>query len=142
MSTNYENNFQLFQRLKKSQPEAYKKIVPLHGDVNTDGLGLNKSDLQKLIDDASVVFHFAATLKLEAKLKDAIEQNTAGTQRVIDVAKQIKNLKVFIHLSTAFCSADIEEFEEKVSTYFKYIFFLQLKGSLLVIMLLRQSSKF
>lgn len=104
----------MFQRLKNSQPDAIKKIVALHGDVSTDGLGLSKEHLDLLINNATVVFHFAATLRLEAKLKDAVEQNTAGTLRVLEVAKQIKNLDVFIHLSTAFCSADIEEFEERV----------------------------
>lgn len=104
----------MFDRLRKSQPDAMKKVIPLHGDVSTDGLGLSEEHLKRLADNVSVVFHFAATLKLEAKLKDAIEQNTSGTARVIAVARKIKNLRAFIHLSTAFCSADIDVFEEKV----------------------------
>lgn len=108
----------MFQRLRKSQPDAIKKIIPLHGDVSTDGLGLSKEDVQKLANEVTVVFHFAATLRLEAKLKDAINQNTAGTLRVIEISRQIKNLQAFIHLSTAFCSADIDVFEEKVCCHF------------------------
>lgn len=104
----------MFERLRNSQPTAIKKIVPLCGDVVTDDLGLSAADLDLLAERVTVVFHFAATLKLEAKLKDAIEQNTAGTARVLDVAKRIKNLKAFVHLSTAFCSADIDVFEERV----------------------------
>lgn len=41
-----------------------------------------------------MVIHSAATLKLEAKLKDAVEMNVVGTYRVLELAKQIKNLKV------------------------------------------------
>lgn len=104
----------MFDRLRKSQPDAMKKVIALNGDIVTDGLGLTPEHLKPLIDNVTVVFHFAATLKLEAKLKDAIDQNTAGTARVLDVAKKIKNLKAFIHLSTAFCSADIDVFEERV----------------------------
>ncbi|KAJ8969158.1 hypothetical protein NQ314_001899 [Rhamnusium bicolor] len=104
----------MFERLRKSQPDAIKKIIPLAGDVNTDGLGLKANDVDLLINNANIVFHMAATLKLEAKLNDAIEQNTTGTARVIDVCKKIKNLKAFIHFSTAFCSADLDVFEEKV----------------------------
>lgn len=104
----------MFERLRKSQPDAVKKIVPLCGDVNTEGLGLTTTDVDLLINNVNVVFHMAATLKLEAKLKDALEQNTAGTSRVIDVCKKIKNLEAFLHFSTAFCSADIDVFEEKV----------------------------
>lgn len=104
----------MFERLRNSQPDAIKKVVPLNGDIVTDGLGLTPEQVKLLADNVTVVFHFAATLKLEAKLKDAIDQNTAGTARVLDVAKKIKNLKAFVHLSTAFCSADIDVFEEKV----------------------------
>lgn len=53
-------------------------------------------------------------MKLDAELKDAININTGGTLRTLEIAKKFKNLKAFIHLSTAFCSSDIEVFEEKV----------------------------
>ncbi|KAJ8971090.1 hypothetical protein NQ317_006503 [Molorchus minor] len=104
----------LFERLRNSQPEAIEKIVPVIGDLYTDNLGLKSSDLELLQDNVSIVFHIAATLKLDAKLKDAVEQNTSGTARVLDISKKMKNLKAFIHYSTAFCSADIEVFEERV----------------------------
>lgn len=48
----------------------------------------------------------AATLKLEANLKDAIQFNTTGTKRVLDIARKIKNLEILLHLSTAFCCCD------------------------------------
>lgn len=113
--------FQCFGRLRESQPDAKKKIVPLHGDLNTDGLGLKTNDIDLLINDVSVVFHLGATLKLEANLKDAIELNTGGTARVVDVSRKIKNLKAFVHFSTAFCSADLDVFEERVSSQFVFI---------------------
>lgn len=109
-------SFQMFERLRESQPDAIKKIKALTGDVNTDGLGLKMSDTELLINEVNIVFHMAATLKLEAKLKDAVEQNTSGTARVIDVCRRIKKLEAFLHFSTAFCSADIHTFEERVST--------------------------
>ncbi|CAH1170050.1 unnamed protein product [Phaedon cochleariae] len=104
----------MFERLRQSQPDAMKKIVPVSGDVNTDCLGLKSSDLELLVEEVSVVFHMAATLKLDAKLRDAVDQNTAGTARVIDVSKKMKHLAAFAHYSTAFCSADVAEFEERV----------------------------
>lgn len=110
----------MFSRLRESQPKAIDKIIPLEGDLNTDGLGLSKEHLNLLIENSNIVFHCGATLKLEATLKDAVEQNTAGTARVIDIAKKIKQLDVFVHFSTAYCSADIEVFEEKVSTFLYY----------------------
>lgn len=78
------------------------------------------------------MFHLAATLRLEAQLKDSIEMNTMGTQRVLALARDMKKLDVFIHLSTAFCSADIDVFEEKVYhitlvTNIDYIFSIALQ---------------
>jgi hypothetical protein len=40
------------------------------------------------------VFHCAATLRLEAKLKDATEMNTAGTWRILQLARGMIQLKV------------------------------------------------
>lgn len=104
----------MFHRIRDNNPSVYKKIIPVHGDVCSDDLGLSADETKLLIDNVSIVFHCAATLKLEAQLKDAIEMNTAGTDRVIELAKKIKKLKAFIHMSTAFCSVDIDVFEEKV----------------------------
>lgn len=84
----------------------FKKLVPIQGDITFDGLGISHDDIDKLINEAEIVFHCAATLKLEANLKDAIEMNTVGTKRVLDLCKQMKKLQVLLHLSTAFCYCD------------------------------------
>ncbi|CAH2011783.1 unnamed protein product [Acanthoscelides obtectus] len=104
----------MFERLRAAQPDAIKKVIALCGDVDSENLGLKTNDVELLAANVNIVFHMAATLKLEANLKDAIEQNTAGTARVIDICKQIRKLDVFVHFSTAFCSADVEVFEERV----------------------------
>nr|CAI5864319.1 unnamed protein product [Callosobruchus analis] len=104
----------MFERLRTAQPDAIKKVIALCGDVDSENLGLKTNDVELLAANVNIVFHMAATLKLEANLKDAIEQNTAGTARVIDICKQIRKLDVFVHFSTAFCSADVEVFEERV----------------------------
>lgn len=105
---------QCFSRLREGSPHLKSKIIPIHGDLVTENLGISDAEMKLLVQNVSVVFHCGATLKLEATLKDAIEQNTAGTQRVVDVVKQFSKLDVFIHMSTAFCSADLEVFEERV----------------------------
>ena len=77
-------------------------------------LGLSGDNLKHVCDNTNIVFHMAATLKLEGNLKDAIDMNLAGTRRALDVAKKIKNLEAFVHLSTAFCNCDQEVMYEKV----------------------------
>lgn len=97
---------QVFKRIREEKPEVYKKLVPIPGDVTSDKLGISPEHEQLLIDTAEIVFHCAATLKLEARLKDAIEMNTIGTKRILDLCLQMKRLKALLHLSTAFCYCD------------------------------------
>ncbi|XP_055704509.1 putative fatty acyl-CoA reductase CG5065 isoform X2 [Phlebotomus papatasi] len=104
----------MFQRIREEKPEVLKKLVPVQGDVTFDGLGLSGETLDRVLKSTSIVFHMAATLRLEAKLKDAIDMNTTGTRRVLDVCRKMPNLKVLIHLSTAFCYCDKEVLHEKV----------------------------
>ncbi|XP_063982150.1 putative fatty acyl-CoA reductase CG5065 isoform X1 [Diachasmimorpha longicaudata] len=104
----------LFERLRKVQPDAVNKLIPLPGDVTLPNLGLTEAQRDVLADRVQIVFHSAATLKLEAKLKDAIEMNTIGTDSMLQLARRMKHLQVFVHLSTAFCHVDQEELHERV----------------------------
>lgn len=107
-------NLKAFERLRKKQPDALKKIVPAEGDLISDNLGLNPLMLNQFQNEVNIVFHCAATLKLEANLRDAIDMNTTGTWRLIKICREMKNLECLIHLSTAFCYADYEVLDEKV----------------------------
>nr|UEV87808.1 fatty acyl reductase 2 [Maruca vitrata] len=104
----------LFARIREEKPHVMKKLVPVSGDILYDDLGIEAGLLGQICDEVSVVYHFAASLRLEAPLKEGLEMNTKGTLRVLDVAKRIKNLQAFIHLSTAFCYPDYERMAERV----------------------------
>lgn len=103
----------LFNRVRKEKPDALQKVLPIQGDIVLEELGLTPENKARLQEEVSVVFHFAATLRLEAKLKDAVEMNTTGTWRVLQLARGMTQLKAFVHLSTAFCHCDLEELEER-----------------------------
>lgn len=92
----------------------FKKIVPVFGDITAERLGLSDEHFQKVTQSANIVFHMAASLKLEATLKPNIEMNLTGTKHVIDVCKEMSKLLCLIHLSTAFCNCDQEELNEEV----------------------------
>ncbi|XP_013139988.1 PREDICTED: fatty acyl-CoA reductase 1-like [Papilio polytes] len=104
----------LFDRIRKERPAIFKKVKPLQGDVLFDNFGLSDTDIDNLSKQISVLFHFAATLKLEAPLKDNVDMNTCGTLRTVNIAKRLKNLLAFIHLSTAFCYPDYKILDEKM----------------------------
>lgn len=113
-------HFQVFSRLRECQPSAIDKLSGIEGDVLSEGLGINKQSVKMLQDEVEIVFHCAATLKLEAKLKDAIDMNTSGTWRILQLCKDMSKLKVLVHLSTAFCYADKEVLDEQVRCQHKH----------------------
>ncbi|KAJ0183923.1 hypothetical protein K1T71_000346 [Dendrolimus kikuchii] len=104
----------LFDRLRNERPSALKKIKPIQGDVLFEDFGLSVLEIENLSKEVSIVFHFAATLKLEAPLKDNVNMNTSGTVRALNVARRLKKLAIFVHLSTAFCYPDYEILEERL----------------------------
>jgi alcohol-forming fatty acyl-CoA reductase len=115
MSSLYNQiSLKVFQRISDEKPELFKKIVPVFGDITSKRLGLNDEQYQQVIASVQIVFHMAASLKLEATLKPNVEMNLTGTKHVIDVCKQMSKLMVAIHLSTAFCNCDQDILYEEV----------------------------
>lgn len=104
----------LFEKLMETKPKVIEKLVPVYGDISSVNLGLSAEDLEKVLVETNVVFHMAATVNFEAPLKTAVEMNLRGTQYVINMAKQMLQLHVMVHLSTAFCCCDQEVLREQV----------------------------
>ncbi|XP_049861196.1 putative fatty acyl-CoA reductase CG5065 isoform X1 [Schistocerca gregaria] len=104
----------LFDRLRRTDPSALERLQAVEGDVLRADLGLQPPDRARLLAEVSVVFHCAATLRLEAGLKAAIEHNTAGTLRLLHLCRRMRHLQVIVHLSTAFCHCEQEVLEEKI----------------------------
>lgn len=86
-----------------------QKIIPVFGDITQVDCGLNQEHLKRVLDESELVFHMAASLKLEATLKPNIQMNLLGTKHVIEICKRMKNLVLLTHLSTAFCTSDETE---------------------------------
>ncbi|XP_075545891.1 fatty acyl-CoA reductase 1-like [Dermacentor variabilis] len=105
---------QMFERLKKEQPGALEKVTALAGDLAQSDLGLSASDRATLVDNVSVVFHSGATIKFEEPLRDAFELNILGTRRVLDLCKQMRNICVLVHVSTAYCNCDKSDVHEVI----------------------------
>jgi len=64
------------------------------GDITKENVGLSFEDKQMIIDEVSVVFHMAASVRMDLDMKAAIEQNTLSTQRILTLCKEITNLLV------------------------------------------------
>ena len=103
----------LFETLKNSNPKAFDKMVPINGDVMKIGLGLSESDIERM-ENVSIIFHVAASVRFDDPLKYATILNTRGTREVVYFAESLKNLSVMMHVSTTYCNPDHHIIEERI----------------------------
>lgn len=66
----------------------------MSGNIEQPLFGLSEEDKQKFAEEVNIIFHGAATVRFDEKLKTAIGINVLGTRELIKLAKTVKNLKV------------------------------------------------
>lgn len=91
-----------------------KKITIVVGEIAEPNLGLNEENLRYVIERTEIIFHLAASVKLEAPLRPNVLANLTATKQVIEIAKEMKNLILLMHTSTAFCNMDQKIVDEVV----------------------------
>lgn len=104
----------IFNRIRSECPDVLSKLRVFPGDMTSLKMGLSASDEQVLLDQVSIVFHLAATVKFDEELKVATQQNTLGTVKVLDLCSRMENLKSVVHVSTAYTNPSLKVVEEKV----------------------------
>lgn len=85
---------QLFLKLRNEQPKFRHQIVALAGDCSQPNLGMSAQDRATIIREVSIVFHVAATVRFDEKLKLAVPINVRSTRDMLNLCKEITNLKV------------------------------------------------
>ncbi|KAF8374037.1 hypothetical protein PRIPAC_80466 [Pristionchus pacificus] len=105
----------LFNRVRAERPWALDKVVPVEGDITVDDMGLSETDLKAVLEETSVVLHCAATVRFNDTLRNAIELNVKGVDRMIKLCKRMPKLDCFLHCSTCYVNVDKEgDIEEKL----------------------------
>ncbi|XP_064215670.1 fatty acyl-CoA reductase 1 [Tribolium castaneum] len=104
----------VFNRIREKNPDAFDKVKAVAGDVSAPNLGLSDGDKEKLVEHCNIVFHSAATVKFNEDLKNAAPLNTLGTKQVLELCREMKNLKSFVHVSTAYSNSDKYTVDETV----------------------------
>lgn len=84
----------LFDKIREKNPEMFSKVIAIGGDMKSYELGISDSDQQVLFKNISIIFHCAATVRFNEKIREAIEINVKGTQKLMDLSRQMDNLKV------------------------------------------------
>lgn len=109
----------VFSRLRELHgPEflgfAKRRVVALEGDLTQDHLGLGSKDYLRLTSEVQVIINSAATVIFDEQLDNAIELNSLGPQRLLEMAWACRQRPLFVHVSTAYVSGQLRKaFAEK-----------------------------
>ena len=112
---------EIFDPLLQDNPnllqELRAKIIPVAGDLIIDKLGLSPEDRAMVTAETNIVINVAASVNFDDPLLDALQINYFGSQRMLDLAKECKNILTFCHVSTAYVNSNMPNnsvIEEKV----------------------------
>lgn len=106
---------QLFDHLREKRGNAiFKKIVPVLGDISKPDLALTNADRTQIAEETEIIYHSAATVRFDEAFKTAVFINVRGTNLMLVLAKECKNLIVFCHISTAYCHEDQKVLDEEM----------------------------
>lgn len=105
-------NAKLFTNLRIKSPEAFDRVVPVAGDISKPGIGISKEDEKILVENVSIVFHLAATVRFDAPLRDALQYNVVAVRDIINLCHKMKKLKALVHVSTAYSNCPIKNIDE------------------------------
>lgn len=118
METRCEEIFDdiVFERVKQCSPKFRHKIVAVCGDCVLPGLGIAAAERRMLAQEVNIVFHVAATVRFDEKLKLALGINVAGTREIMLLAREMPELKALVHVSTAYtnCNRPAANIEEQI----------------------------
>ncbi|XP_024868018.1 fatty acyl-CoA reductase wat-like isoform X3 [Temnothorax curvispinosus] len=65
----------------------------------------------------SIIFHLAANVRFQEKIKSQIQTNICATDTILRIAKLMPYLKSFIYVSTIYANFCVKHIEEHVYTY-------------------------
>ncbi|XP_011688428.1 PREDICTED: fatty acyl-CoA reductase 1-like [Wasmannia auropunctata] len=102
----------IYDKLKKEQPNFNTKVMMVEADLSKLDLGLSQESRKYLLD-TNVIFHAAATVRFNETMRIAVNINVRGTKQLLLFAKELPNLKSFVHISSAFAYCVHNCIEEK-----------------------------
>ena len=87
--------------VRTDDPNALKnKLVALEGDMMKPGLGLSPTDTKVIIENVTVIFNLAATIRFDEDLRTAFQMNVKGPRQLLNICHQMKHLNVGQQINT------------------------------------------
>ncbi|KAJ9174397.1 hypothetical protein P3X46_013044 [Hevea brasiliensis] len=104
---------ELFKCLKQIHGKSYEafmmsKLVPLSGNLCEYNLGMDSDTATEIARHVHVIVNSAANTTLDERYDVALNVNTQGPAWLLEFAKKCKNLKLFLHVSSAYVNGERE----------------------------------
>ncbi|KAL0809153.1 hypothetical protein ABMA28_011388 [Loxostege sticticalis] len=104
---------QVFDVIREKCPAQLDKLRVVSGDITKPGLGISADSLVEL-EEVSVVFNCAATVRFMEALRPAAEQNVLSVVRLLELCDQLPGIQAFVQVSTGYCNAERASIAERV----------------------------
>lgn len=104
----------IFNKVRSVCNSALDKLYVISGDICQADMGLSELDKDTLVRHVNIVFHVAASVRFDEGMKQAAHENALGTRTVMELCREMKDLKSVVHVSTAYSNPTAEVVHEKV----------------------------
>ena len=76
------------------------------GDLQKEELGFSKETLKEIIENCHIIINCAASIDFNARIDQAIDSNIRGSLRMLELARKVRKLDIFTHISTCYVNCD------------------------------------
>lgn len=89
------------------------RIQVIDGNMIELNLAISEDMQNLIIENVNIILHTAADVRFDETLQHLLLVNVRGTREVLRLAEKIKNLELFLHISTAYSHCPLKHIEEK-----------------------------
>ncbi|XP_017102762.2 fatty acyl-CoA reductase wat-like [Drosophila bipectinata] len=101
-----------FKTLLDTKPSAFDRVLAVAGNCLAPDLGLSEGDRRILTSEVQIVIHGAATVRFNEPLHVALAINTRASRLILQLARDMKQLVAYSHVSTTFSNCVIFRVKE------------------------------
>ncbi|KAM3398932.1 fatty acyl-CoA reductase 3 [Capsicum galapagoense] len=86
-----------------------EKVFPIAGDISFEDFGIENSEMKnEMFKEIDIIINSAATTRFDERYDIAMNINVQGAVNVLNFAKRCVNVKIIIHVSTAYVCGEGE----------------------------------
>ncbi|KAL0858668.1 hypothetical protein ABMA27_011160 [Loxostege sticticalis] len=103
----------VFDVIRERCPAQLDKLRVVCGDITKPGLSISPDSLAEL-EEVSVVFNCAATVRFDEALRPAAEQNVLSVVQLLELCDRLPGIQAFVQVSTGYSNAERTSVAERV----------------------------